>query len=170
MVEGLAETETGVKDDIVKTSLVEHGNPVGKEFTNIFYNILIDRIQLHGLRRTLNMHHDIRNTRLGNKIKHAVIHRSSGNIIDNDISQTIDYFARHGRAKGIDGHHHIQIVLPHKLNRPCQTCQLLLFIDKSSSRTSGISSYVYDACTLLHNLVNTFDYLHFADIFAAIIK
>ncbi len=170
MLQGLPETETGVQQDLVEPHSIQPGYPLRKEIPHLSHHILVHRIPLHRLRRPLDVHHHIRNTRLGDVLKHPLVHCPSRNIVNHHRTETGDNLLRHLRPEGIDGHTALRIVLPDQFHRPRQPAQLLLFIHDGRTGTSGISTHVYDRRPLLHNLVDTLYHPHFAEILSAVIK
>lgn len=170
VVDGLAEAEAGVDDDVVEAGGVEAGDTVGEETADVGDHVGVDGVLLHGLGGALDVHHDVGDAALGEEVEHGVVHGAARDVIHDDLTEAADDFPRDAGAEGVDGDGHGGVVFPHQLNRPGEASQLLLLVHEGGAGAGGVGSHVDDAGALLDDLADAADDSGLAEVLAPVVE
>ena len=120
LVQRLAETETGIQNDVLYTHQTQPIDPFRKIAHDVAHQVGIIGLLLHRLGCTTHVHHDIGDMQVGYRGKHRLIQTASGNIVDDSRPILFDTPTGHIGPKGIDRDGQIGIMTVQQLQRQRQ--------------------------------------------------
>ena len=126
VLEGLAETETGVEDNVVCPQLAQAFHLFRQKEKDLSQEVIVVGRLLHGGRRSLNVHQDVRHAQAGHRAEHIIVHRTARNIVDDICATFFHTHTRHVSAERINGNGYIGSEAAHNLQPPAQPRHFLL--------------------------------------------
>ena len=98
------------------------------------------------------MHRNIGQVKSSNGCNHLLITLTGHNIIDDYLAILLNRTAHNLRAESIYRHRHIRCHSASNTNAQVDSTPLLLQRHIVSTRARRVAAYIYNRCTLLHNL------------------
>ena len=135
VLQRLAEAEAGVEDEVVHPHVVQTVDAFGKIDEHLTHQAVVVGGVLHGLRRTLHVHHDVGHLQAGDRVEHPLVHGSGSNVVDDADSIVADAAFCHIRPEGVDRNDGIGALLTHDAQSAVQPFHLLLCRDVCGIRT-----------------------------------